>query len=421
MNLYEIIDHFIYHKKKYIYFFLLYLIIALPTFFYFKLAEENKLRYYTADYVFSLTNETKKHLADIYTPIRNESLLVISLFDDNQIPNTEQEWLMREIYHNEVLDVDLTKKYNELVLLFLKTFTSSENFNRQFQSAFKQELNVNLIDKEYRIEKINELYSRTDMLSTNPDFNQTFETMYNAAILNGYIQIKIDLFDFLLPKHKKFIIELLIDAQKEVKNQIVNDSRRLYNDYLTQQEIKIKNLQNKSQALGSDYLRNLKKRKEYLHERFAIAKSLGIVGVEVIHSFDSKSKDEDYSIIDPIYDTLFMGTDVIQLKINSIEKLIKLYEDGKEFEYGEKGKIDETIKLYEEQLIRSKEDLEKLLNDINEAEFTFFEFDSGNYEEIKNYGIISLILNFFAVMIFLLMLLFFLLIISDGYKKHGTT
>ena len=419
MNLYEIIDHFIYHKKKYIYFVLLYLIIALPTFFYFKLAEENKLRYYTADYVFSLTSETKKHLADIYTPLRNESLLVFSLFDDNQMLNAEDEWLMREIYYNEVLHVDLAKKYNELILLFLKTFTSSENFNRHFQSTFKQELNENLNDKEYRIEKINELYSRTDILSTNPDFNQTFETMYDAAILNGYIQIKIDLFDFLLPKHKAFTIGLLIDAQKEVKTQIVNDSRRLFIDFVTQQEIKIKNLQNKSHALGSDYLRNLKKRKDYLHERFAIAKSLGIVDVEVIHSFDSKSG-EDYSMIDPIYDTLFMGTDAIQLEINSIEKLIKLYEDGKEFEYGEKGKVDETIKLYEEHLIRSKEDLEQLLNGVNEEELIFFEFDSANYEEIKNYGIISLILNFFAVMIFLLMLLFFLLLISDGYKKHGT-
>ena len=121
-----------------------------------------------------------------------------------------------------LIDLDQIKEEeNSYIAKFLQEISSKINFLDLIIKTYDDDFIKQQIDSKEKALILNELINKTNILSSNADFSDNFENLYEGAKLSKYVQVKIELIEFMLPKHIEFINTLLENAQTQVKAAIL--------------------------------------------------------------------------------------------------------------------------------------------------------------------------------------------------------
>ncbi len=414
MSFYDLIDHFIEYKTIYIRYALISIIIAIPVFFYLKSLDDNKGKFVKIDYVIQFNDEINQSLYNIYRE-KNDIELMFTLIDD-QLQDFEKEQFEGTNILNfpnliQDVDTDLINKIKDeessYLAKFLQEISSEVNFVNLVLKTYDDDFIKQQIDSKEKALILNELINKTNILSSNADFRESFENLYEGVKLSRYIQIKIELIEFMLPKHIEFINTLLENAQTQVKGALLNETNAIIDGLINRQNIKLRDLRVRAKEDKLKYINSLIDKKSLLEEKLVVAKELGITRPILIDESDSIMKNY------PSVDTIFMGSNALELEIEGINNRI---EDAKSPKYT--NYIESIINRSQFSLNQAEKELNENLKSLERSSEKYFNIDSHEIEFMTQNSTLNTLLYIFAIQIFFLMILFFYLNLYIGYKDH---
>lgn len=414
MSFYDLIDHFIDYKTIYIRYILVSIIFAIPIFFYLKSLDDNKNKFVRIDYVIQFNDEISQSLYNIHSK-KNDIELMFALIDDQFQDFEKEQYESTNILDFSTLtqnvDTNLTdeieKGENSYVAKFLQEISSEVNFVDLIIKTYDDDFIEQQIDSKEKALILNELINKTNILSSNADFSENFESLYEGAKLSKYIQIKIELIEFMLPKHIEFINTLLENAQAQVKAAILAETNIMIEGIVNRQNIKLRDLRIRSEDDKRTYIKSLIDKKNLLEEKLTVAKELGITKPVLIDEFDTILKNY------PTVDTIFMGTNALELEIKRISNQIEF---GKSTKY--KNSLDSIIDRSKNSLDEAEKVFEENFKSFEQSSEKYFNIDSHEIELSSENPTLNILLYIFAIQIFFLMILFFYLNLYIGYKDY---
>ena len=134
---------------------------------------------------------------------------------------------------------------------------------------------------------------------------------------------------------------------------------------------------------------------------------MGITKPVLIDEFDSMLKNY------PTVDTIFMGTNALELEIERINSQIEI---AKSTEY--RTSLDSIIDRSKDSLDEAERVFEENFKSLEQSSEKYFNIDSHEIEFSSENSILNILLYIFAIQIFFLMILFFYLNLYIGYKDH---
>ena len=414
MSFYDLIDHFIDYKTIYIRYILVSIIFAIPIFFYLKSLDDNKNKFVRIDYVIQFNDEISQSLYNIHSK-KNDIELMFALIDDQFQDFEKGQYESTNILDFSTLtqnvDTNLTdeieKGENSYVAKFLQEISSKINFLDLIIKTYDDDFIKQQIDSKEKALILNELINKTNILSSNADFSDNFENLYEGAKLSKYVQIKIELIEFMLPKHIEFINTLLENAQTQVKAAILAETNIMIEGIVNRQNIILRDLRIRSEEDKLTYIKSLIDKKNLLEEKLTVAKELGITKPVLIDEFDSMLKNY------PTVETIFMGTNALELEIERINSQIEI---AKSTEY--RTSLDSIIDRSKDSLDEAERVFEENFKSLEQSSEKYFNIDSHEIEFSSENSILNILLYIFAIQIFFLMILFFYLNLYIGYKDH---
>lgn len=414
MSFYDLIDHFIEYKTIYIRYALISIIIAIPVFFYLKSLDDNKGKFVKIDYVIQFNDEINQSLYNIYRE-KNDIELMFTLIDDQLQDFEKEQFEGTNIlnFSNLIQDVDtalinkIKDEENSYLAKFLQEISSEVNFVNLVLKTYDDDFIKQQIDSKEKALILNELINKTNILSSNADFRESFENLYKGVKLSRYIQIKIELIEFMLPKHIEFINTLLENAQTQVKGALLNETNAIIDGLINRQNIKLRDLRVRAKEDKLKYINSLIDKKSLLEEKLVVAKELGITRPILIDESDSIMKNY------PSVDTIFMGSNALELEIEGINNRI---EDAKSPKYT--NYLESIINRSQFSLNQAEKELNENLKSLERSSEKYFNIDSHEIEFMTQNSTLNTLLYIFAIQIFFLMILFFYLNLYIGYKDH---
>tara|TARA_Y100000768_G_scaffold388436_1_gene384341 strand:- start:360 stop:1616 length:1257 start_codon:yes stop_codon:yes gene_type:complete len=414
MSFYDLIDHFIEYKTIYIRYTLISIIIAIPVFFYLKSLDDNKGKFVKIDYVIQFNNEINQSLYNIYRE-KNDIELMFTLIDDQLQDFEKEQFEGTNIlnFSNLTQDVDaalinkIKDDENSYFAKFLQEISSEVNFVNLVLKTYDDDFIKQQIDSKEKALILNELINKTNILSSNADFRESFENLYEGVKLSRYIQIKIELIEFMIPKHIEFIDTLLDNAQTQVKGALINETNAIIDGLINRQNIKLRDLRVRAKEDKLKYINSLIDKKSLLEEKLVVAKELGITRPILIDESDSIMKNY------PSVDTIFMGSNALELEIEGINNRI---EDAKSPKYT--NYLESIINRSQFSLNEAEKELNENLKSLEQSSEKYFNIDSHEIEFTTQKSTLNILLYIFAIQIFFLMILFFYLNLYIGYKDH---
>ena len=211
----------------------------------------------------------------------------------------------------------------------------------------------------------------------------------------------------MLPKHIEFINTLLENAQTQVKAAILAETNIMIEGIVNRQNIILRDLRIRSEDDKLTYIKSLIDKKNLLEEKLTVAKELGITKPVLIDEFDSMLKNY------PTVDTIFMGTNALELEIERINSQIEI---AKSTEY--RTSLDSIIDRSKDSLDEAERVFEENFKSLEQSSEKYFNIDSHEIEFSSENSILNILLYIFAIQIFFLMILFFYLNLYIGYKDH---
>ena len=211
----------------------------------------------------------------------------------------------------------------------------------------------------------------------------------------------------MLPKHIEFINTLLENAQTQVKAAILAETNIMIEGIVNRQNIILRDLRIRSEEDKLTYIKSLIDKKNLLEEKLTVAKELGITKPVLIDEFDSMLKNY------PTVDTIFMGTNALELEIERINSQIEI---AKSTEY--RTSLDSIIDRSKDSLDEAERVFEENFKSLEQSSEKYFNIDSHEIEFSSENSILNILLYIFAIQIFFLMILFFYLNLYIGYKDH---
>ncbi len=416
MSFYDLIDHFIDYKTIYIRYILVSIIFAIPIFFYLKSLDDNKNKFVRIDYVIQFNDEISQSLYNIHSK-KNDIELMFALIDDQfqdfekgqyESTNILDFSTLTQNVDTTLIDLDQIKEEeNSYIAKFLQEISSKINFLDLIIKTYDDDFIKQQIDSKEKALILNELINKTNILSSNADFSDNFENLYEGAKLSKYVQIKIELIEFMLPKHIEFINTLLENAQTQVKAAILAETNIMIEGIVNRQNIILRDLRIRSEEDKLTYIKSLIDKKNLLEEKLTVARELGITKPVLIDEFDSMLKNY------PTVDTIFMGTNALELEIERINSQIEI---AKSTEY--RTSLDSIIDRSKDSLDEAERVFEENFKSLEQSSEKYFNIDSHEIEFSSENSILNILLYIFAIQIFFLMILFFYLNLYIGYKDH---
>ena len=414
MSFYDLIDHFIDNKTIYIRYILVSVIFAIPLFFYIKSLDDNKSKFVKINYVIQFNDEINQSLHNIHRK-KNEIELMFTLIDDQLQDFEKEKFEGTNIlnFSNLTQDVDtalmnkIKEEENSYFAKFLQEISSEVNFVNLVIKTYDEDFIKQKIGSKEKALILSELINKKNILSSNADFRESFEDLYEGIKSSKYLQIKIELTEFMLPKHIEFISTLLDNAQSQVKESLLNETNAIVDALITRQNIKLEDLSVRSKEDKVKYINSLVDKKNLLEEKLVVAKELGISKPILIDESDSIMKNY------PTVDTVFMGSDALELEIDGIDNRIA---DAKSPNYT--NYIESIIDRSQVSLNEAEKELNKNLKSLERSSGKYFNIDSHEIEFATQNSTLNTLLYIFAIQIFFLMILFFYLNLYIGYKDH---
>ena len=195
--------------------------------------------------------------------------------------------------------------------------------------------------------------------------------------------------------------------QTQVKAAILAETNIMIEGIVNRQNIILRDLRIRSEEDKLTYIKSLIYKKNLLEEKLTVAKELGITKPVLIDEFDSMLKNY------PTVDTIFMGTNALELEIERINSQIEI---AKSTEY--RTSLDSIIDRSKDSLDEAERVFEENFKSLEQSSEKYFNIDSHEIEFSSENSILNILLYIFAIQIFFLMILFFYLNLYIGYKDH---
>ena len=444
MSIYELLDHFIKNKKKYLVSYLIIFLFSLPLLYYLQSVENNKEKYFTAKYTLNMNANLESYLEDVYKLI-NEIETNFYYYDrylffsDKEVNFSLDDLYGEKTINNSgekiralTLDVNDAKK-KDLIRIFLKSVNSNTIFRNAINKVYRNEL-IEKYETNLDLDKsIQQLLTRSNFTSSNPDFDSVYDSMYQNATEHGFVSLEMTLFDFMFNKKDKLLTSLLESSYSNVKSELILNLTNDFDDLVLKQEAKIDYQKNLFTDIKGDYISDLQSIRSDLLQKFKISEELGIINP--VNQIENTSSERG-KINSPPENIIFFGTKYIDNEIKNIQKSIDvantLYINLEKSEYNRVNSslLDTTnsrlsnmmalqtiYKRNKDYLSIVKEEFEKEINNIRSTNIDFFSIDNLSLELHQGKSVYFFIMNIIAFQIFCFMIIFFYFLTYSGYKK----
>ncbi len=419
MTPFQILDSIILNKKIYIIYFFISLVLSFPLFLYLKQNEYSKPRYTLYSSTVAINSELKEIIKEIYQ-IKDNLQLTFSFYDNNTNVdgvldfNSTNEFIQKYSETNSPGD-SATKLYNEVLGVFLTSVASSETQTIHAYNDLYDKINIKFPDNAQANEVIYELMKGTNLSALNDDFDQEYKNTFENIKINSYLNIKSRGYDTFGDNYFQYIASLLKNASKEAQVTLLEKTGVEYNNFIQKQKLKINSLKKYKLDLSLKYIEDLYQKKEFLESKLNVANALNIVEPSVGGASASIS---GVVMNYPSIDKIFMGSTVIKLEIEEVNKKI-VEANSINFKSKHEILIDKDIKNNVDHLIISENILREHLAYLKNLKIDFYSIEKENMNSLDHAKSTFLILvNVFIIQIFFLMLLYFCVTFFYGYKQY---
>ena len=423
MTPFQILDAIILNKKIYIIYFFICLVISFPLFLYLKQTEDFKPKYILYTSTIAINGDVKNIIKEIYQ-VKDNLERTFSFYDNN----TNIDGVLNFKSTNEFIkgyteenNIDLLTTssainlYNEMLMNFLQNIASSEVQTIYAYRDLYDKINIKFSDNDQANEAIYELIKGTNLSALSDDFDQEFISTFENIKLNSYLTIKSRGSEFFGDDYFQYVRSLLNNASNQVQLLLLEKTKDEYNDFIQQQKLKINSLKKYKSDLPLKYIEDLYINKEFLESKLNVATALNIIEPAIGGAGVGNS---GVVMNYPSIDKIFMGSTVIKLEIEEINKKIA-EANNPNFKSKQEILIDKDIKNNVDHLIISENTLQTHLAHLENIEIDFHKIESKHMTNLDHAKSTFLILvNVVIIQIFFLMLLYFCLTFFNGYKQH---
>lgn len=422
MTPFQILDSIILNKKIYIIYFFISLVISFPLFLYFKQIEELKPKYILYSSTIAINADVKKIIKGIYQ-VKDNLERTFSFYDNNTnidgVLNFKSTNEFIQGYTEEkndfIFSSSATNLYNEMLMNFLQNIASSEAQTIHAYRHLYDKINIKFSDNDQANEAIYELMKGTNLSALSDEFDQEFKNTFENIKLNSYFTIKSRGSDSFGEDYFKYVGALMKNASNKVHETLLEKTNSEYDDFIQQQKLKINSLKKYKLDLPFKYIEDLNSRKEFLESKLNVATALNIIEPAIGGAGVGNS---GVVMNYPSIDKIFMGSTVIKLEIEEINKKIT-EANSPNFKSKQEILIDKDIKNNVDHLIITQNTLQEHLAYLKNLEINFYKIDKERMTYLDYTKSTFLILvNIFIVQIFFLMLLYFCVTFFKGYKEY---
>jgi len=420
MTPFHILDAIILNKKIYIIYFFISLVISFPLFLYFKQSEDFKPKYILYSSTIAINEDVKRIIKDVYQ-IKHNLEQTFSFYDNNTnidgVVNfkSTNEFIQGYTEEKKVSNSSATKMYNEMLMNFLQNVASSEAQTIHAYRNLYDKINIRFPDNDQADEAIYELMKGTNLSALNDEFDQEFKNTFENIKINSYLTIKSRGSDSFGDDYFQYVTSLLEDSSKNVHKILLEKTKSEYNVFINRQKLKIGSLKKYKLDLPLKYIEDLNSKIEFLESKLNVATALNIIEPAIGGAgVGNAGVVMNY----PSIDKLFMGTTVIKLEIEEINKKIA-EANSPNFKSKKEILIDKDIKNNVDHLIISENTLQEHLAYLKNLEINFYKIEKEHMTNLNYTKSTFLILaNIFIIQIFFLMLLYFCVTFFNGYKEY---
>tara|TARA_B100000787_G_C16179959_1_gene291210 strand:- start:234 stop:1514 length:1281 start_codon:yes stop_codon:yes gene_type:complete len=420
MTPFHILDAIILNKKIYIIYFFISLVISFPLFLYFKQSEDFKPKYILYSSTIAINEDVKRIIKDVYQ-IKDNLEQTFSFYDNNTnidgVVNfkSTNEFIQGYTEEKKVSNSSATKMYNEMLMNFLQNVASSEAQTIHAYRNLYDKINIRFPDNDQADEAIYELMKGTNLSALNDEFDQEFKNTFENIKINSYLTIKSRGSDSFGDDYFQYVTSLLEDSSKNVHKILLEKTKSEYNVFINRQKLKIGSLKKYKLDLPLKYIEDLNSKIEFLESKLNVATALNIIEPAIGGAgVGNAGVVMNY----PSIDKLFMGTTVIKLEIEEINKKIA-EANSPNFKSKKEILIDKDIKNNVDHLIISENTLQEHLAYLKNLEINFYKIEKEHMTNLNYTKSTFLILaNIFIIQIFFLMLLYFCVTFFNGYKEY---
>ena len=302
-----------------------------------------------------------------------------------------------------------------MLMNFLQNVASSEAQTIHAYRNLYDKINIRFPDNDQADEAIYELMKGTNLSALNDEFDQEFKNTFENIKINSYLTIKSRGSDSFGDDYFQYVTSLLEDSSKNVHKILLEKTKSEYNVFINRQKLKIGSLKKYKLDLPLKYIEDLNSKIEFLESKLNVATALNIIEPAIGGAgVGNAGVVMNY----PSIDKLFMGTTVIKLEIEEINKKIA-EANSPNFKSKKEILIDKDIKNNVDHLIISENTLQEHLAYLKNLEINFYKIEKEHMTNLNYTKSTFLILaNIFIIQIFFLMLLYFCVTFFNGYKEY---